>query len=88
LYAAYARGKEAQELATIMGEAALSNEDKKYMDFANKFEERYVSQGYSENRTIFETLDLGWELLSMFDDSELKRIDVELIKKYMPKFRK
>ena len=88
LYAAYARGKEAQELATIMGEAALSDEDKRYMDFADKFEERYVSQGYSENRTIFETLDLGWELLSMFDNSELKRIDVELIEKYMPKFRK
>ncbi len=88
LYAAYARGKEAQELATIMGEAALSDEDKRYMDFADKFEERYVSQGYSENRTIFETLDLGWELLSMFDNAELKRIDVELIEKYMPKFRK
>ena len=88
LYAAYARGKEAQELATIMGEAALSDEDKKYMNFADKFEEKYVSQGYSENRTVFETLDLGWELLSMFDNAELKRIDVELIEKYMPKFRK
>ena len=88
LYAAYARGKEAQELATIMGEAALSDEDKKYMVFANEFEARYVSQGYSENRTIEETLDLGWELLSMFDNVELKRIDIKLIEKYMPKFRK
>ncbi len=87
LYSAYAKGKEAQELATIMGEAALSDEDRKYMTFANKFEAEYVSQGYYENRTIFETLDLGWELLSMFEDTELKRIDVELIKKYMPKFR-
>ncbi|MBW8034732.1 MAG: V-type ATP synthase subunit B [Planctomycetes bacterium] len=88
LYAAYARGKEAQELATILGEAALSPEDQKYMKFADEFEARYISQGYYENRTIEVTLDLGWELLSMFDDSELKRIDVELIKKYMPKFRK
>jgi len=87
LYAAYARGKESQELATIMGEDALSDEDKKFMVFADKFEARYVSQGYYENRTIEETLDLGWELLSMFEDVELKRIDVELIEKYMPKFR-
>jgi V/A-type H+-transporting ATPase subunit B len=88
LYAAYARGKEAQELATILGEAALSAEDQKYMKFADEFESRYISQGYYENRTIEVTLDLGWELLSMFDDNELKRIDVELINKYMPKFRK
>ncbi|MHC4842252.1 MAG: V-type ATP synthase subunit B [Planctomycetota bacterium] len=87
LYAAYARGKEVQELATIMGEAALSEEDKKYMKFADQFEARYVSQDYYENRTIFQTLDLGWELLSMFENVELKRIDIELINKYMPKFR-
>jgi V/A-type H+-transporting ATPase subunit B len=88
LYAAYARGKECQELATILGEAALSDEDKKYMTYANEFEKQYISQGYSENRTIEQTLDLGWQLLSMFEDSELKRIRVEYIKKYMPKFRK
>lgn len=88
LYAAYARGKEAQELATILGEAALSEEDQKYMGFANSFEERYISQGYYENRTVEQTLDLGWELLSVFEDSELKRIDEELIAKYMPQFRK
>jgi len=88
LYAAYAHGKEAQELATILGEAALSAEDQKYMSFADQFESRYISQGYYENRTIEQTLDLGWELLSMFADAELKRIDVELIQKYMPKFRK
>jgi V/A-type H+-transporting ATPase subunit B len=87
LYAAYARGKEAQELATILGEAALSAEDQKYMAFANDFEDKYISQGYYENRTIEQTLDLGWELLSVFDDRELKRIDVDLIKKYMPRFR-
>ncbi|MDD5326436.1 MAG: V-type ATP synthase subunit B [Phycisphaerae bacterium] len=88
LYAAYARGKEAQELATIMGEAALSEEDKKYMRFADAFEARYISQGYYENRTVEQTLDLGWELLSMFENAELKRIDVKLIEKYMPRFRK
>ena len=88
LYAAYARGKEAQELATIMGEAALSEEDKKYMTFADEFEARYVSQDYYENRPVETTLDLGWELLSMFENAELKRIDIKLIEKYMPKFRK
>jgi V/A-type H+-transporting ATPase subunit B len=88
LYAAYSRGKESQELATIMGEAALSAEDKKYMSFADEFEARYVSQDYYENRTVEQTLDLGWELLSMFENVELKRIDIKLIEKYMPRFRK
>jgi len=88
LYAAYARGKEMQELATIMGEAALSDEDKKYMKFANEFEARYISQDYYENRTVEQTLDLGWELLSMFENVDLKRIDIKLIEKYMPRFRK
>jgi V/A-type H+-transporting ATPase subunit B len=88
LYAAYARGKEAQELATIIGEAALSEEDKTYMDFAGKFETQYVSQDYYENRSVEQTLDLGWQLLSMFEKAELKRIDIKLIEKYMPKFRK
>jgi len=87
LYAAYARGKESQELATILGEAALSAEDQLYMRFANEFEARYITQGYNENRTVEQTLDLGWELLSMFDDTELKRIDVELIEKYMKPLR-
>ncbi|MBN2456055.1 MAG: V-type ATP synthase subunit B [Sedimentisphaerales bacterium] len=88
LYAAYARGKEIEELATIMGEAALSDEDKKYMTFAGKFEAEYVSQRYYDNRPIEETLDLGWKLLSMFENKDLKRIDVKLIEKYMTKFRK
>ena len=88
LYAAYARGKESQELATILGEGALSDEDRKYLAFANECESKYISQGYSENRDIMTTLDLGWELLSMFDDTELKRIDTELIEKYMTPLRK
>jgi V/A-type H+-transporting ATPase subunit B len=88
LYAAYARGKECQELATILGQAALSDEDRKYMTFADEFEKRYISQGYYDNRTVEQTLDLGWELLSMFEDTQLKRIRVEFLRKYMPKFRK
>ena len=77
-----------RNLATILGEAALSAEDQKYMKFANAFEDRYISQGYYENRDVMQTLDLGWELLTVFEDAELKRIDKKLIDKYMPNFRK
>jgi V/A-type H+-transporting ATPase subunit B len=83
IYAAYARGKEVEELAAIMGEAALSEQDRKYRKFAAEFEASYVSQDYYDNRTVQATLDLGWKLLSMFDKTELKRIDVKLIEKYM-----
>jgi len=83
--AAYARGKEAKELMTILGEAALSEIDKLYAKFADAFERDYVSQGYDENRTIEETLDLGWELLSILPRTELKRIKPEYIDKYLPK---
>lgn len=85
LYAAYARGKEVQELAVILGEAALTELDKIYFKFAEEFENRYISQGEYENRTIEETLDLGWELLSVFPIEELKRIDDAYIDKYLPK---
>lgn len=88
LYAAYARGKEAQELAVILGEAALSDLDKLYYKFAEIFEERYIGQGEYENRSITDTLDLGWELLSMFPKAELKRIRPEYLDKYLPKFQK
>lgn len=88
LFAAYARGKEAQELAVILGEAALSETDKIYYKFADIFEERYVGQGEYEDRSISQTLDLGWELLSMFPRSELKRIRDEYLDKYLPKFKK
>ena len=83
LFAAYASGKEAQELAIILGESALSDIDKIYFKFSDEFEKRYVGQGYNENRTINQTLDLGWELLSMLPKSELKRIRPEYIKKYL-----
>ncbi len=85
LFAAYAAGKEAKELMTILGEAALSETDKKFAQFAEAFEMRYVNQGNQTNRTIQETLDLGWELLSLLPRSELKRVKLEQIEKYMPK---
>ncbi|NLX70485.1 MAG: V-type ATP synthase subunit B [Clostridiales bacterium] len=84
LFAAYARGKEAEELAVVLGEAALSDVDKLYAKFAQEFERRYVSQGYETNRSIEETLDLGWELLSILPKSELRRIRDEYIDKYLP----
>ena len=77
-------GKEAKELMTILGEAALSPTDLLYAKFADEFEKRYVSQGFDENRTIEQTLDLGWELLRMLPRSELKRIKPEMLDKYLP----
>ena len=85
LFAAYASGKEAKELMTILGEAALSPTDLLFAKFADEFEKRYVSQGYDENRSIEDTLDLGWELLSMLPRAELKRIKPEMLDKYLPK---
>lgn len=85
LFAAYARGKDAKELMTILGEAALSDTDKLYAKFADEFEKRYVSQGYETDRTIEETLTIGWELLSILPITELKRIKPEFIDKYLPK---
>ena len=84
LFAAYARGKDAKELMTILGEAALSDDDKQFAKFADAFEQRYVNQGNNTNRSIEETLNLGWELLSLLPRTELKRIKPELIEKYMP----
>ena len=85
LFAAYARGKDAKELMTILGEAALSDDDKLYAKFADEFEQRYVNQGNETNRTIEETLNLGWELLKILPKRELKRIKPEYIEKYLPK---
>ncbi|MPM15070.1 V-type sodium ATPase subunit B [bioreactor metagenome] len=85
LFAAYATGKETKELMSILGEAALSPTDLLYAKFADEFEKRYVSQGADENRSIEETLDLGWQLLSILPVGELKRIKQEHIDKYLPK---
>lgn len=84
LFAAYARGKEAKELMTVLGEAALSNTDKLYAKFSDEFERQYVAQGYYTARTIEETLDLGWKLLSILPKSELKRIREGYLEKYWP----
>ena len=85
LFAGYSRGKDAKELMTILGEAALSEDDKLFAKFAEEFEKRYVSQGNTTNRTIEETLNIGWELLSILPTRELKRIKPEYIEKYLPK---
>src|SRR5574344_348482 len=82
LFAAYARGKQAKELATILGDAALTDVDKLYAKFADAFENEYVSQGYETNRTIEETLDLGWKLLGILPRAELKRINDKYLDKY------
>ena len=85
LFAAYARGKDAKELQVILGEAALTEMDKLYARFADAFEDRYISQGYQTDRSIEETLDLGWDLLRMLPRSELKRIDERLLDQYYEK---
>ena len=82
LFAAYARGKDAKELMTILGEAALTDIDKLYARFADEFETEYVSQGYNTNRSIEETLEIGWKLLSILPRAELKRIKDEFLDKY------
>ncbi|MGI6012975.1 MAG: V-type ATP synthase subunit B [Oscillospiraceae bacterium] len=85
LFAAYSRGKDAKELMTILGESALSEDDQLFAQFADEFEKRYVGQGNQTNRSIEETLNLGWELLSILPRGELKRLKLEHIEKYMPK---
>ena len=83
LFSAYARGKEAKELAAILGDAALSDVDKLYAKFAEGFEKMYVSQGFTTNRSIEETLDIGWKLLKILPRGELKRIKEKYIEKYL-----
>lgn len=85
LFSAYARGKDAKELMVILGEAALTDIDKLYAQFADAFEKEYVSQGYNANRDIEDTLDLGWKLLSILPRSELKRIDDKYLDMYYGK---
>ena len=85
LFACYARGKECKELAAILGDAALTEVDKLYAKFAGEFEKRYVSQGFQKNRSIEETLNIGWELLGILPRSELKRIKDVYLDKYYKK---
>ncbi len=83
LFAAYARGKDAKELMTILGESALTEADKLFAKFADEFEQRYVNQSYEVDRNIEETLNLGWELLKILPRNELKRIKEEYIDRYL-----
>ena len=82
LFSAYARGKDAKELMVILGEAALTDIDKLYAKFADEFEKEYVSQGYDTDRSIEETLDIGWKLLRILPRSELKRINDKFLDEY------
>jgi len=82
LYAGYAEGEDLRDLVNIVGREALSERDNRFLDFADRFEGEFVQQGYNTNREIEETLDIGWDLLSMFPEAELNRIDEELIEKY------
>ena len=85
LFSAYATGKEAKELAVILGESALSDTDKQFAKFAQEFEEKYVGQGFDNNRSIIDTLELGWDLLRILPKNELKRIRDEYLEKYLDK---
>lgn len=85
LFSAYARGKDAKELMVVLGEAALTDMDKLYAKFADEFEKEYVNQSFETDRTIEETLDIGWRLLRIFPRSELKRVSDELLDEYYDK---
>ena len=85
LFSAYARGKDAKELSAILGESAISDDDKIFAKFAQDFEEIYLNQGFDTNRSINETLDLGWQLMAQLPNNELKRIRKEFVDKYLPK---
>ncbi|MGQ9475116.1 MAG: V-type ATP synthase subunit B [Actinomycetota bacterium] len=87
LFSAYARGKEAKELAVILGEAALSEEDRLFVQFSEAFEDRFIRQGEYEDRSIEETLSIGWDLLRILPRAELKRVKEEHIRKYMENVR-
>ncbi len=83
LFAFYARGKEVRELALILGESALTDIDQKYLKFADEFEAKFVNQGYLDDRTIQQTLDLGWELIGILPKEEMKRVKEDHIEKYL-----
>ncbi|HLR88285.1 MAG TPA: V-type ATP synthase subunit B [Atopostipes sp.] len=85
IFSAYAEGKEAKELSVVLGEAALTESDKRYVEFTDRFEQEYVDQGNYTNRTIEESLDFGWELLRILPRVDLTRIRDEMLNKYLPK---
>jgi V/A-type H+-transporting ATPase subunit B len=82
MYAAYAEGEDLRDLVNIVGREALSERDNRYLDFADRFETEFVDQGFDTDRSIDDTLDIGWELLSTLPKEELNRVDEELIEAY------
>jgi V/A-type H+/Na+-transporting ATPase subunit B len=88
IYAAYARGREVRDLVAVIGEESLDELDKKYLKFSDEFEQKFVKQGYEENRSIQKTLSLAWELLSIIPEQELKRISKKYIEAYHPAHKK
>jgi V/A-type H+-transporting ATPase subunit B len=88
MYAGYAEGNDLRGLVAIVGKDALSERDRLFLEFADIFEDQFVRQGHDEDRTIEDSLDLGWDLLSTLPEEQLVRIDRDLIQKYHPKYRK
>ncbi len=88
MYAAYAEGRDLRDLVAVVGEEALTERDQKFLEFAERFESEFVNQNQDEDRSIEETFKLGWELLSLLDERELKRIEPDFIKKYHPAYQK
>jgi V/A-type H+-transporting ATPase subunit B len=82
MYAAYAEGEDLRDLVNIVGREALSERDNKYLDFADRFEREFVDQGFDSDRSLEETLSIGWDLLSMLPKAELNRVDEEFIEMY------
>jgi len=82
LYASYAQGRDVRSLSAVVGVEALTDNDKRYLEFADEYEKRFVTQGRYENRDIEYTLDLGWELMSVLPETELKRVRLEHIERY------
>jgi Archaeal/vacuolar-type H+-ATPase subunit B len=87
LYASYAQGIKVKNLVAVVGEESLTDTDRNYLEFADRFEHEFVRQKTDEDRSFEQTLDLAWNLLSIFPESELKRIDREYIQKYHPVHR-
>ncbi len=87
LYAAYAEGKDVRGLVAIVGKEALSDRDRKMLEFADRFEQEFVKQGHEEDRTIVETLEIGWKLLATIDEAWLTKLDRKTLEKYHPKYR-
>ena len=85
LYACYAIGKDVQAMKAVVGEEALTEEDQLYLQFLTKFEKNFISQGSYENRTVFESLDVGWSLLRIFPKEMLKRIPQNTLAEFYPR---